>query len=47
MQVRLVLRSLGRRMVRAYPAQLTGQELAQLPCLRELVLDCIDCPNGA
>lgn len=42
-----MLRSLGRRSIRAYPAQLTGHEIAQLPWLRDLVLDCIECPNGA
>lgn len=43
----MVLRALARRSIRAYPARLAGHELAQLPRLRELVLDCVECPHGA
>ncbi|CAL8471360.1 g10902 [Coccomyxa elongata] len=43
---RLVLRALARRSIKAYPAQLAGHEIAQLPRLRELVLDCVECPHG-
>ncbi len=45
-QERLVLRALARRSIRAYPAQLAGHEISKLPKLRELVLDCIECPHG-
>lgn len=45
-QERLVLRALARRSIKAYPAQLAGHEIAQLPRLRELVLDCVECPHG-
>lgn len=41
-----MLRALARRSIRAYPAQLAGHEISKLPKLRELVLDCIECPHG-
>ena len=41
-----MLRALARRSIKAYPAQLAGHEVAQLPRLRELVLDCVECPHG-
>jgi hypothetical protein len=42
-----VLRSLSKRSIRAYPALLGGHEIVRLPRLRELVLDCVECPHGA
>jgi hypothetical protein len=45
-QERLVLRALARRRFKAYPAHLAGHEIARLPRLRELVLDCVECPHG-
>ena len=45
-QETLVLRTLLRPGVAAQHAELAGHELAALPRLRHLTLDCVRCPQG-